>query len=197
MLKSRIRAALRALAGRDTSPAPPVVEYATHFVLLAGAVHLSRDMGPVLELGMGYYSTPLLHRLCGNDRHLVSADTNADWYGRFAGFASPSHELHLVKSWPSWQVIESRHWAVAFVDCQPGEGRAEVVRRLRPQARFVVVHDTETDYDTGADYKLEPVFAEFRYRNDYRFLRPYTTVVSDEAPFALSEVETVWTPPRR
>jgi len=71
------------------------------------------------------------------------------------------------------------------------------VRRLRPQARFVVVHDTETDYDTGADYKLEPVFAEFRYRNDYRFLRPYTTVVSDEAPFALSEVETVWTPPRR
>ncbi len=67
----------------------------SHFPVLAAAVARTAGQGPVLELGMGDYSTPMLHLLC-HDRLLVSADNSARWVARYEAFRSPRHELHFV-----------------------------------------------------------------------------------------------------
>jgi hypothetical protein len=169
--------------------------YGTHFVALTTAV--ARSKGPVLELGSGDHSTPLLHYLCKSmGRLLVTADTEKDWLERYRAYESKEHEIHLVTDWEKWVVPESEFWGVIFVDQKPGESRAPMIRRIKGRSQFVVVHDTETDYGTGADYKYEPEFALYKHRVDFRRFRPYTTVVSNFEAFEVEECDKNWTPPK-
>src|SRR5438309_590934 len=64
---------------------------------------------------------------------------------------------------------------------------------LQGLARFIVVHDTETEPDQVAAtvYAFEGVFARFRFRTDYRVFKPFTTILSDESPFELTAAEAV------
>jgi hypothetical protein len=162
--------------------------FGTHLIPLAAAVAHTAGGGPVLELGMGDYSTPLLHLLC-KDRLVVSIETDGAWAARYEKFRSRTHQLHLVAEWQATALIESQRWSVALVDCAPATARAGLIERLRGRATFVVVHDTEADTDAAADYDMEPALADYRYRSDYRIFRPWTTIVSDERPFPLSAVE--------
>lgn len=51
-------------------------KHSTHLAVLMEAVR--RTAGPVLELGVGLYSTPVLHWLCyPTNRRLVSYDSDA------------------------------------------------------------------------------------------------------------------------
>lgn len=137
---------------------------------------IRRTSGPVLELGMGHCSTPLLHDLC-DGRLLVSVENNPDWFERFAHYgrgAAGKHHVALVKDWDE---IPAGRWAVALVDQAPGEARSGSILALRDVADYIVVHDTEP----GAAH-LYPGVAEalatFPYRLDYRNETTYTTVVS-------------------
>jgi hypothetical protein len=57
-------------------------DYGTHIAPLLTAV-LATD-GPVLELGCGDFSTPLLHAICAKqNRLLVSTDTDKAWLELF------------------------------------------------------------------------------------------------------------------
>jgi len=168
-------------------------DYGSHFSVLAAVV--AQTTGPVLELGVGDYSTPMLHYMC-RGRLLVSADSDLEWLKRFTAYACPRrHEFQHVTDWAAWPMPESTSWAVALVDHAPGERRVEEIKRLKGRCRFIVVHDTETDYATGANYGYEPVLATFAYRSDFRRYRPYTTIVSDEAPFPIEECDRAWRPP--
>ena len=161
----------------------------THNIALAAAVAMTD--GPILEMGCGHGSTPLLHQMAlGMNRLLVSMETDADWLAKFQYLEDPLHRLHLVTDWDA-EPLE-RPWGVVLVDHAPGEHRRIAIRRLQNHADFLVVHDTETDHGTGADYKLEPVFESFQYRSDYRRLRPYTTIVSMTRPFPISECDQSW-----
>ena len=165
-----------------------VDNYGTHFIPLAAAV--ARTTGPVLELGMGDHSTPLLHLMC-HDRLLVSADSNPRWMSRYEAFRSPTHHLHAVGDWREWRVPEQHDWAVCFIDCAPTEQRHELITRLQDRARFIVVHDTETDVESANVLGFEESLARFKHRSDYRVFRPFTTVVSDVEPFVLTEAEDI------
>lgn len=142
----------------------------THFPILAAVV--ARTTGPVLELGCGDYSTPMLHLLC-RDRRLVSLEADAGWLARFADLASERHELVRVADWAGAEILDCGEWDVALVDHAPGNRRVPEIRRLMHRARFIVVHDTE---DPG--YGYESVLPEFTHRFDYKRLDPWTTVVS-------------------
>ena len=168
--------------------------YGTHIPVLATAVYLTRGMGPVLELGAGDSSTPLLHAMC-RDRKLVTIETDAKWLGKFKAFEGPDHRLEAVEKWDDWiKAPGPERWAVALVDCAPGEDRVKLIRHLKDKAIFVVVHDTEKDWGSAADYKYEAVLPEFKHVSEYRYLRPYTVVASDFVPFHLDACEAVWTP---
>jgi hypothetical protein len=167
--------------------------YGTHVVPLGAAIARA-PMGPVLELGMGEGSTPFLHALCHN-RLLVSAETDAVWAKKFEQFASPMHGLHQVQDWATWPVVEQMHrWAVALVDCAPGEARAPLIARLANRCTYILAHDSEKDYGVGTDYRYEGVTPLFKYVSEYRYLRPYTLILSNFQPFTLDEVEKIWTP---
>jgi hypothetical protein len=162
--------------------------YGTHLPALMAAV--ANSNGPILEFGCGYYSTLVLHEYCRTaKRRLVSAETDLDWLLRFSDMIEDWHEFYHVHDWDDFHsdVVSKNTWGTVFIDHKPGERRATDLRLVRDLAEFVVVHDTETDFNTGADYKYEPAFKLYKYRVDYRRVRPYTTVVSQTREIELDQ----------
>lgn len=169
--------------------------YVTHIPVLAAAV--ARTSGPVLELGAGWGSTPMLHLMCHQTtRHLTTLETDERFFELFGRLQSPLHELRQIESWTDDPTIESRpYWGLAFVDCAPGEERAGLISRLRGRCRLIVAHDSETDLGAGGNYGYEAVKEGFRYTAEYRLMRPYTLVLSEDMPFDLDPAEREWIAP--
>ena len=149
--------------------------YGSHQAPLVAAV--LRTTGPVLELGAGYGSTPILHEICAvQGRRLVTVDSDPAWFRRFADLASPQHLLkHVPGEGPrvEEEIASEDRWAVVLVDHSPGERRGAAIAAAMPRADYVVGHDTE---ELG--YEMEPALASFKYRRDFRKHRPWTTVAS-------------------
>lgn len=99
--------------------------------------------GPVLELGIGHFSTPQLHALCGAmGRELVSAERDEKWRVEFANKYTGPH--HTFTS--EWMHPHAMDWAVAFIDHSPGgANRAGAFKALIDVSEFVVVHDAQKD----------------------------------------------------
>ncbi|MGH9200227.1 MAG: hypothetical protein ACRD2A_03215 [Vicinamibacterales bacterium] len=146
--------------------------YGTHLPMLMKALVLTRT-GPVLELGCGHYSTPILHDACV-DRPLLSLDSNIEFVDKFAPLCDDRHQVRWVQSWDAIALAE-RDWEVVLVDHYPGERRGLDISRLADHARFIVVHDSEDRISYGYD----AVLPRFRFRYDYKRLHPWTTVVSN------------------
>ena len=154
--------------------------HATHQPVLHAAV--LDTTGDVVEFGMGHYSTPLLHELCGAmGRRLVSLDTDAGWVQSFAHLAAPWHRLIAVTSWnetaaaagagaAALREVYGRRWGVVLVDQHPESARLEVARRLKGQAELVVMHDANRQLGQPGF----PVYAaQFASHREYMPARPY------------------------
>jgi hypothetical protein len=165
--------------------------YLSHYPVLATAV--ARTNGPVLELGCGYGSTPLLHLMCSyRPRTLYSLDADRKWIRRFKSLETDWHKIVWVKD-TKWRIPRFPvYWSVAFVDCAPGEVRKDLIRQLKGKAEYILAHDSEKDYEAGGNYGYEDLFETFSYIEEYRYLRPYTLVFSDEKKLGISSVEKEW-----
>lgn len=137
--------------------------YATHLEALAWA--FAHTEGPVLELGAGWYSTPMLNGLAeATGRRLVTV------------------EDRLEVPWPTvapgpdgTHPAEDDAWGLVFVDHGDAARRAESVLRYR--GTTVVVHDTEpasAQLYPGLDRALNG----FSWQRDFTSLKPWTTVVA-------------------
>ncbi len=171
-------------------PASPMIQsrilgdanWGTHQTPLITAV-MHTD-GPILELGCGDFSTPLLHAICSaNQRTLLSTDTDKKWLRLFLDLETAWHTFVYVPVFENprnpqankWdQIGNDIHWSIVFIDHHPGTRRAADIKRLRSHADIFVVHDTEKAYK---DYR--PVLASFKYRFVYKRYRKQTTLVSD------------------
>ena len=117
--------------------------YATHQRLLVK--YLMQTNGPVIELGAGNYSTPILHEIASaQGRQLTTIDNNPEWLNRFKVFESANHTLTLL---PSWDDFQPESYGLAFVNHAdpPGHPRWLQVQKLLPVAGVIVIHDTEDD----------------------------------------------------
>lgn len=141
--------------------------------------------GPVLELGMGLFSTPYLHWACfEKKRKLVSYENKRDFFemfefqdGRKIHNDYSFHEVKFVEN-NDWDKVDlSGHWSVVLIDHNPGPRRKEEVRRLANNADYIVVHDSNGRNDFY--YKYSEVFPLFKYRYDYKKVYPQTTVLSN------------------
>jgi hypothetical protein len=150
--------------------------YATRQPLLALAV--AQTDGPILELGCGHYSTPLLHALSGGRRRIVTLDHDAGWLEQFAALRTAWHELRVVADWPrALAELPPIAWSVCLVDQGPPESRGPSIAALRDRVRVFVCHDTTPD-EWIAAHGYE-VLAGFAFRRDDRSRMPGTTIVSD------------------
>jgi predicted O-methyltransferase YrrM len=138
--------------------------------------------GPVLELGAGHFSTPILHSLChATRRPLLTLESDAAWIKKFVGLESDVHELRLVMSWDEIESVIDDSWGLVFIDHSPSELRAEALRKVTG-GTVVVIHDAERK-----DGGLRDVMGEFRYSviDKARHRQPWTAALSHRPlPFA-------------
>lgn len=152
----------------------------THFPILAAA--LERSKGSVLELGIGDYSTPLLHYHCSRtERPVLSVDNNAEWMALFRTYERPPwHTFHLIDDWKNFLPAPILSFGVVFVDLAPGDMRPVMARRLKDHATFIVCHDTEAYGDGWASLK-----GVFKYETIWKQYPTWTTVYSNFEEFHL------------
>lgn len=150
--------------------------YSSHLPILIKILQISQ--GPVLELGAGVFSTPILHWLCLEaKRPLVSYENIKEHFEMNKVFQTDMHKILFVNDWDEAK-IEDTHWGLVFVDHEPNQRRSVEVARLAKTADYIVVHDTEPDHDYRYDF-INKAFPLFKYRYNYKRRRPYTTVLSN------------------
>jgi len=160
------------IKNRKLSDAP----YGTHITPLIAAV--LETEGDVIELGMGDYSTPLLHeivkyqRSVGINRNLFSYENHREWLNNFIDLENAYHHITFVNKWENISLIKC---SVVFIDHAPAERRIIDIERWRHHADIIVVHDT----DKLKYYGYEPILSSFKYRNTYERYAKSTTIVSD------------------
>jgi len=153
---------------------PVSLNYATHLPALLQACLKTR--GPILELGVGIFSTPVLHWLCAlRGRRLVTIDNDRDWYQWGAQYQSIDHRMLLVEDWAEAPI--ERDWDVALVDHSPDFRRAYEIKRLANYASYIVCHDANGRYHK--QYGYDRVFPTFKSMTVYDKANPHTVVLSN------------------
>lgn len=147
--------------------------YTTHNAVLVKT--LLNSEGLVIELGGGIFSTPLLHWLCKmQNRELITYEQEPNYYAFERQFQSRQHRIRFVDDWDKIPI--PKHAGVVFVDHHPPKRRMIETLRFKDVADFIVVHDTERE---SREYNLPEVFAQFKYRHDWKDCKPWTSVFSN------------------
>ena len=127
-------------------------DWATHQPTLYAVVHATD--GPVLELGLGAYSTPLIHKWLENsERDIVSVDNDQERIRRFANLYSTSSHSFVFSDQSIDRMSEhiirisgGAKWSVVFVDHDNQSSRDSRLISLllmAPFAKFLVIHDVQ------------------------------------------------------
>lgn len=150
------------------------IRYGTHLPVLLRVLELT--VGPVLELGAGIFSTPVLHWICTRDkRQLVSMDNDPRFY-RWAGkFANEYHRLELVENWDQADI--EYPWDVVLIDHSPSERRIVEIKRLANYARYLIIHDSNGRYNWS--YHYDTIYPLFTSMYTFDKVEPSTTVLSN------------------
>lgn len=145
-------------------------QWSTHMPVLIKAVQMSQ--GPVLELGSGYFSTPLLHWLCAEkNRKLVTYEDDKEFFQFAYQFRSRNHKIIFVDDWGEIDIGQS--WGVALIDHQKKRRDIEALR-LKDNVDYLVLHDTN-----NPRYHHDRVWPHFKEVYHWKFCTPWTSVVSN------------------
>lgn len=152
-------------------------------------VALAGSTGPVLELGVGNFSTPVLHAVCGAlKRNLVSLEADHMWAQQFSHLVLDRHKIFCVDYFHYLENIDpSTRYGVAFIDHSPGgESRAKAFRLLSQRAAYVVVHD----YHLENEDAISPMLLGMKWFAVTSTQQPPTLIASRdfELPVGLEEL---------
>lgn len=155
--------------------------YGTHRRLLKWAI--DHSTGPILELGTGQYSTPIISNAVSSGRTAVSYEDDREWlainkeqYGcQNHWFGSPP-PVPGYPSWPDWNLIPYRNhqWGVVLIDNRPSSARVLALIAVAHHAEFVVVHDTEQPL-----YYYDNALTLYRHVYTDQTVVPHTTIASN------------------
>jgi hypothetical protein len=122
-----------------------VNEYATHQPFLWH--FLKKTDKPILELGSGYGSTPLLHAYSAKHKiPLYTLDHDKEWLSRFSCLESELHTLLSVDVSGDWLPFEEAipkeiEFGIIFIDHGSWQSRLDCARLLKDRADYILVHD--------------------------------------------------------
>lgn len=160
-------------------------QWGTHLPILMRLVDLTD--GPILEMGTGVWSTPVLDFMCRETkRKLVSYDNDPDWHEHNQRWQSDYHDIKLVEDWDKAD-IESTTWSIAFIDHKPAKRRKVDMGRIANNALFVVIHDSEPESDKY--FKYSWAYKHYKYRYDYTKCRPNTTILSNFTDLSFLDIK--------
>lgn len=159
---------------------------ASHLPLLSEIMSVSN--GPVLEMGMGYYSTPFLYWMCkAQGRDLVSLENDKKWMEKLEmpEWKGPGFSAYHVENWEDLYEVNTNvpfvlahRWSVVLIDHRPAKRRRIDAELLANNADFVLMHDSEPEIDRF--YRYGRAYKHFKYRFDYKLVgKPNTTVLSN------------------
>ncbi len=149
-------------------------QFSTHNPMLIE--YVQKTKGPVLEMGSGVFSTPLLHWLC-LDRELITYEDVPEFYHFAHKFQSDNHRVRLIKNWG--EVKADRHFSVVLIDHKASRNfrRGDDALRFKDCADYIILHDTEPE--SQKNYGYDKIWQHFKYRRDWKLCRAWTTVVSN------------------
>lgn len=164
---------LRSIARLELSEAAPREEheswiYGTHLVPLMACV--VESSGPVLELGCGRWSTPVLRAYClAAKREFVSVDSNRNWADKIG------KPLGMEIKFPYLDALAKKEWSVVLVDHDPWFVRVNDAMRFR-SAEFVLVHDSQF-LDIAP--QLAACLKDWKFHHEYTAVSPSTMILSN------------------
>ena len=131
----------------------------------------------VLEMRVGYTSTPVLHWLCFEQgRNLLSLENDRKWLEKFLEYEDNFHTLKFTEDWDR-APIDNQHWSIVLIDHRPALRRRIDAKRLKDNADYIILHDSEPEINKF--YRYTDIYTLFKYRYDYTRTKPYTTVLSN------------------
>lgn len=152
------------------------METSTHFPILVKVVQMTD--GPILEMGSGLFSTPLLHWLCFDKKRKLITCEAYQHYLEFANrFKTEWHEVTYVK--PQKQAFFNDKFSVVFIDHSPKKPltRGGDALQFNDTAEYIVLHDAGVDAHDKYGYK--EIYNQFKYVYHYDKVYPHTTVLSN------------------
>lgn len=163
--------------------------YGTHLGPLIRCMELTQ--GDVLEMGLGFFSTPYLHYECLLEkRHLTSYDNDKGWVKRFAystfanhKYQGPYHDLVYVSNWDDAKI--EKPWDVVLIDHSPSERRAIDIKRVANFAKYIVIHDSNSKHER--DYHYSEIYPLFKYRKIWDKDERHADVLSN-----FSKLDNLW-----
>lgn len=128
--------------------------WGNHRTLLWHALEATKGLKlPVIELGSGPSSTPYLRKYCeDNSLPFETYETDRAW--------AKTMNSRIVVNWDN-ETFWGNHYGVCLLDCAPGEYRKIALMKLK--AEIIVLHDTEPKGWNSSDYRVRPLFNNFKY----------------------------------
>ena len=150
------------------------METSTHFPMLMKAIQLTN--GPVLEIGSGLFSTPLLHWMCFKDKRSL---TTIESYEHYLEFAKEFEtDWHKVQFLPPTEAPTPEKYSVVFVDHSPKKPRTRGSDALLfKDSDYIVLHDGGVD--ANPKYGYQEIYSQFKYVYHWNDIVPNTTVLSN------------------
>ena len=141
----------------------------THLPILSKI--LTTTTGPVLELGSGWNSTPLMYWTCKAEGRLFkSYENDKKWVESMEGLTEYTESWDLID-------IDDTYWSVVLIDCRPAKKRRELALRLKRNADYILLHDSEPEINSFYGYKQ--IRDKFTYSYQFDKLKPNTLVLSN------------------
>jgi hypothetical protein len=156
--------------------------FSSHQPLL---IHLLNSIngGKILEFGMGFNSTPLIHIISGLRKcPVLSIETDSKWFDKLIHYKSDWHDMRCIN--PNKLLGDfflNEHYSLAFVDGAPAELRQPVLEKIK--ADYIIVHDSECVVE-GKENCYHYNFSMFKHIYHFKTVPPMTTLLSN-----LDEIE--------
>ena len=154
--------------------------FGTHQPLLLGACLSTR--GTIVELGSGFYSTPIVHAVStAQRRSAYTIDTSRMYVNYMSRYATKHHHVMLadeelmlggdgkfvdVKNWGKRRYVDRQNdtfernfgkmddISVVFVDHDPAFLRQPAIEWFSDRADYIIAHDTEAAQHYGYDFSI-------------------------------------------
>lgn len=154
------------------------METSTHFPILMKIVNQTE--GPIIEVGSGMFSTPLLHWMCfENKRSLTTIERHAHYYDFAKKFKSVNHLVQHVPSIENSSFVYVGKYSIVFIDHSPKKPRTRGDDALlfKDIADYIIVHDCGPD--PKEKYGYQQLFSQFKFVYHYVKTGAHTTVLSN------------------